>query len=336
MRSLREQVGVHQALRALSTAEEACSMLADYVFAAGDMMPSIYLEHDGRLRCIAQRGLWQVLDGLSGEAGVTGRTWATNTPIEIDSVTRSPEYLEAIPGVVAEICVPIVVAGRSVGALNVESLSPLPADTLSRMRTYAQLLGRRLAVIGFQSEVSSWQRSARASARIADLVFNRHHPGDTLRVICEAALHDSACLIRDAAETSQWAKRSDRLPTCSSVSRRASEHRSRVSSTESRRATARANRRDTASSVPSLSEPPALASVIVVPLARQQSPDRHDRSGQHPSPPDHPRRRRTPRAPRRATRGDAPEPHPAHLIAEGGGSVLGGGGLGVADGARPA
>jgi EAL domain-containing protein (putative c-di-GMP-specific phosphodiesterase class I)/putative methionine-R-sulfoxide reductase with GAF domain len=196
--SLRDQVGLGQALRAARTAEEACSLLADRVFAEGDMMPSIYLQHDDRLRCVAQRGLWQVLDGLAADAGVTGRTWATGAEVELASVTRSAEYLEAIPGVVAEICVPIVVEDRVVGALNVESLSPLPDGTLARMRTYSQLLARRLSVIGFQSEVSSWQRTARASARIADLVFNRFHPGDTLRVICEAALHDSACLIRGA------------------------------------------------------------------------------------------------------------------------------------------
>ena len=197
-RSLREQVGLREALRTARTAAEACSILADHVFAAGDMMPSIYLQHDDRLRCVAQRGLWQVLDGLSAEAGVTGRTWATGTEVELANVTRTPEYLEAIPGVVAEICVPIVVEERVVGALNVESVSPLPEGTLARMRTYAQLLARRLSVIGFQSEVSSWQRSARASARIADLVFNRHNPGDTLRVISQAALHDSVCLIRGA------------------------------------------------------------------------------------------------------------------------------------------
>ena len=296
-------------------------------------------EHLSRARRAAslhrERGLWQVLDGLTGEAGVTGRTWATNTPVEIDSVTRSPEYLEAIPGVVAEICVPIVVAGRSVGALNVESLSPLPTDTLARMRTYAQLLARRLAVIGFQSEVSSWQRSARASARIADLVFNRHNPGDTLRVICDAALHDSACLIRDAARDfavgEAFGPLADAflgLASRASLARGCCRQslvllqRGRSDGTQLRWYGVSQSRRRSLSDRGS--------------LAREQSPDRHNRSGQHPSPPHHPQRRRTPRAPRRTTRRDAPEPDRAHLIAVGGGSVLGGGGLGVADRARPA
>ncbi len=200
-RSPQRQVRLHESLRAARDAHEACTIVVDHIFGEGAMMPSLYLEHDGRLRCVAQRGLWQVLDGLSGEAGITGRTWATGSPITLPDVAASADYLEAIPGVVAEICVPIVVDGHAVGSLNVESLHPFPADTAAVMRTYAQLLAGQLAVVGYRREVSAWQRSARASAAIAELGTDDDALVDALHVICDAARLDSACLLRNTADT---------------------------------------------------------------------------------------------------------------------------------------
>jgi EAL domain-containing protein (putative c-di-GMP-specific phosphodiesterase class I)/putative methionine-R-sulfoxide reductase with GAF domain len=180
-------------------ATAACEAIVDHLFEQGQMMPSLYLERHGQLRCIAQRGLWQVLDGLSHAAGVTGRTWASNEPTVVARVADSPDYLEAIPGVVAEICVPIVIEGRAVGSLNVESLSPLPADTLARLRTCAQLLARRLAVVGHAAPDSAWQRTARASATISKLLLDEHTSTSALRAVREASRLDSVCLIRSGA-----------------------------------------------------------------------------------------------------------------------------------------
>jgi hypothetical protein len=170
--------------------------VVEHLFNAGQLMPSLYLERHGRLRCIAQRGLWQVLDGLSPAAGITGRTWAENEAVVVERVAEAPDYLEAIPGVVAEICVPIVIGERAVGSLNVESLSPLPADTLARLRTCAQLLARRLAVVGHRPSESAWQRTARASATISRLLLDEHTPRSALHAVREASALDSACLVR--------------------------------------------------------------------------------------------------------------------------------------------
>jgi EAL domain-containing protein (putative c-di-GMP-specific phosphodiesterase class I)/putative methionine-R-sulfoxide reductase with GAF domain len=197
---LPRQVRLHESLRGAHDAPEACAIVVDHIFGEGSMMPSLYLEHDGRLRCVAQRGLWQVLDGLSGDAGITGRTWATNTPVTIHDVAASPDYLEAIPGVVAEICVPIVVDGRAVGSLNVESLHPFPADAAARMRTYAQLLAGRLSVVGYRHDVSPWQRSTRASATLAEIGVNDNTVTDALRIICQASQQDSAGLLRNLGD----------------------------------------------------------------------------------------------------------------------------------------
>ncbi len=268
-------------------------------------MPSLYLEHDGRLRCVAQRGLWQVLDGLSGEAGITGRTWATGSPITLPDVAASADYLEAIPGVVAEICVPIVVDGHAVGSLNVESLHPFPADTAAVMRTYAQLLAGQLAVVGYRREVSAWQRSARASAAIAELgtdddalvdALARHMRRGPARLRVPLAQRRAYA---GRAGRVRTRRRSIRSPPCDrahvAVERRRPRlvvlHRGRGHGARIRRNRIPAQRRCTRGD-------PA-------PAAGQGRPGGNDRAGEHAPDPDHRRRCRAAGALGRPTRGDA-------------------------------
>ena len=214
----QRQVRLHEGLRSARDAQEACAIVVDHIFGEGSMMPSLYLEHDGRLRCVAQRGLWQVLDGLSGEAGITGRTWATSAPITVHDVASSPDYLEAIPGVVAEICVPIIVDGRAVGSLNVESLHPFPADAPASMRMYAQLLASRLAVVGYRNGVSSWQRSTRASAAMAELATGDNAAVEALGITCEAPASTPHACCAAATTPPSSTPRGDRSPPRSTVS----------------------------------------------------------------------------------------------------------------------
>ena len=68
-RKAEDRVRLRRDLNAATTAAAACEIVADHLFELGQMMPSLYLERHGQLRCVAQRGLWQVLDGLSHAAG---------------------------------------------------------------------------------------------------------------------------------------------------------------------------------------------------------------------------------------------------------------------------
>ena len=163
-------------------------------------MPSVYLERHGELRCTAQRGLWQILDGMSGSSGITGRTWKTGRPIVVPDVSRNPAYLEAIPGVTSEICVPITVGDRTVGALNVESLTPLPSGMLAQLERSAGLLAARLQVIGDHLEESSWDRTVRASVILSGIADTPQMSDLVLRCLRDASRMDSGALIMDGPD----------------------------------------------------------------------------------------------------------------------------------------
>ncbi len=182
-------------LQRAATSRQACAAVVEHLFRMGQIMPSAYLERHGELRCTAQRGLWQILDGMSGSAGITGRTWKTGRAIVVSDVSTDPDYLEAIPGVVSEICVPIRTGDRTVGALNVESLVPLPAGILATMERCAGLLAERLRVIGDHLEESSWDRTVRASVAISGIPDNAQMPGLVLRCLRDASAMDSGALI---------------------------------------------------------------------------------------------------------------------------------------------
>jgi EAL domain-containing protein (putative c-di-GMP-specific phosphodiesterase class I)/putative methionine-R-sulfoxide reductase with GAF domain len=189
------EIRLLEAIERAATSAQACSVLAGHLFRQGQIMPSVYLERHGELRCIAQRGLWQILDGMSAGAGITGRTWKTGRPIVVADVSKDPDYLEAIPGVVSEVCVPVTVGDKTIGALNVESLIPLPVGTLDQLQGYASLLARRLQAIGDHLEESSWDRAARASISISGVADTVRAPDRLVRCLREASRMDSAALI---------------------------------------------------------------------------------------------------------------------------------------------
>lgn len=154
-------------LAATTDARTACEVVVTSLVASGYPMPSIYLYRGGRLRCYAVRGYWQVFDGMPPTAGVIGRCFRTDKPVELRRVHESVDYLAAIPGVRVEVCVPLRIAGHVVGALNVETLDDLPADAADRLGEVADLLGERLRALGGVPQESGYQRLAVHAQRFA-------------------------------------------------------------------------------------------------------------------------------------------------------------------------
>ena len=140
-----------------------------------------------------------MLDGLGTFSGITGRTWASDEPIFVPDVSLSPDYLEAIPGVRSEACVPIRCEGRPVGALNVESLGTLEPSTLDLLERCARALSERLSVVGWGGQVTPWQGAAQASVTISELTLEHDAATQALAALCAAGGLDSGALIEAGA-----------------------------------------------------------------------------------------------------------------------------------------
>jgi EAL domain-containing protein (putative c-di-GMP-specific phosphodiesterase class I) len=194
--------GEDKLIAALDQAQDpqrACSVLVEHLFRQGQIMPSAYLERRHELRCIAQRGLWQILDGMGRAAGITGRTWTTGRPIVVPDVSINPDYLEAIPGVVSEMCVPILVGGRTIGALNVESLTPLPAGMLQQLERCAALLAGRLHALGHHTDESAWDRTVSASVAISGITDGPRAAERLVACLRDASQLDSVGLVMEGS-----------------------------------------------------------------------------------------------------------------------------------------
>lgn len=155
------------ALSGAASVPAACEFVVEHLLDVGLTLPSLYLERDGRLRCLAMRGYWQVFDGMPLDAGVLGATFRSGRPTEIRGVGDSECYLAVAPAVVDEVCVPIVTAGRVVGVLNVESTTGLPPDALAVLTQTAAVFAQRLLELGGVPVQSAAQWLARHSALIA-------------------------------------------------------------------------------------------------------------------------------------------------------------------------
>ncbi len=175
-------------------ARAACEATAEYLARTGELMPSVYLERGGILRCQAQRGLWQVLDGMPPEAGITGRTFRTGERVMLDDAAAADDYLEAIPGVVSEACEPIRVDDAVVGALNIESFATMGPDVLDELRDAATLLGERLRVIGWSVADTATRRLARHAATLADVTDRSELPRRLCEAVRDVSGMDSALL----------------------------------------------------------------------------------------------------------------------------------------------
>jgi diguanylate cyclase (GGDEF)-like protein len=155
-------------LASCTSAREACNAVAAHLFGFGSLMPSVYLQRGDVLRCVAQRGLWQVLDGMPPGVGITGQAFSKSASIFVPDVRQSPDYLEAIPGVISELCVPLFARGVTVGSLNVESYGALTDDAIAVVQSAAMQLGQRLEQLGTGDQESASQRLARHATHLAD------------------------------------------------------------------------------------------------------------------------------------------------------------------------
>lgn len=153
---------------AATSLPQACQSMVDDLHEDYEL-PSIYLLVDGRLRCQAARGYFQVVDGFTPSAGVIGRVVARGESLLLRDVQQDPTFIAAIPGLAAEACVPVRVDGQVIGAINVESTSSLPSGALEHLERAADVLGDVIVRLGGMPPVPLAQRLARIAVGLTSL-----------------------------------------------------------------------------------------------------------------------------------------------------------------------
>jgi PAS domain S-box-containing protein len=87
----------------------------------GYTLVSLYLLQDDVLVLQHQIGYDQVIEQVPITQGIMGRVARTGEPTLLKDTSTDPTFLEAIEGIVSEVCVPLFDQDRVVGVLNVES-----------------------------------------------------------------------------------------------------------------------------------------------------------------------------------------------------------------------
>jgi diguanylate cyclase (GGDEF)-like protein len=108
--------------------------------AVAGIMPSVFVLEHGRLWLVSQRGYAVVPDGIAVESGITGRAIRLGRAQLAPDVDSDPDYVAALPGVVAELAVPLRSPRTIVGVLNVESERALPDGAEDALRPLVRAL----------------------------------------------------------------------------------------------------------------------------------------------------------------------------------------------------
>jgi diguanylate cyclase (GGDEF)-like protein len=189
-----------RALGAARDHTEAAIAVCEHLHRWGQLMPSVYVERDGLLRCLAQRGYWQIMDGFPAGVGILSNVLITGERVVLHDISGSDDFLEAAPGLVAEIAVPLWVGGRVVGGLNVESLSPLTAEAEAEVERCASMLAARMEEVGLRSADSPLARLARTSKELAGLSDPADVREAVVRMACEVSGMSSGLLAERNAD----------------------------------------------------------------------------------------------------------------------------------------
>ena len=173
---------------------EACKVVCAALSNSTALLPSIYFERGGLLRCQCQQGYWQVLDGIPTTSGVMARGYRSGARVIVDDVTADPDFLAAVPFLRSEVVEPLKVGGRVIGCLNVESRQQVGGDDLARIHRAARLLSERLDQLGVVTEESALARLARSSKELSGLSDRLDIERAVVRLACEVSDMSSSAL----------------------------------------------------------------------------------------------------------------------------------------------
>ena len=181
-------------LDGVGTVKGASAAVVQLIAAHPGLMPSVYLERGGRLRCQAAEGYWQVFDGLPPGTGVIGATFTAGRPSIVRDISGANGYLEAVAGVRSEVCVPIRIGERVIGALNVESEGELTEQLVPALERCARHIAARIEELGGISKEKRSERLARHAVTLSGLVEREAILGRVVEAARDVAEMESAAI----------------------------------------------------------------------------------------------------------------------------------------------
>lgn len=179
-------------LGSLDTAADVASAVCEHVHALG-LLPSVYVERNGLLRCLAQRGYWQVMDGIPIGMGVVGRTFRSGEAQHIDTSTDE-EFIAAAPGLVAEVAIPISVDGVVRAVFSVEATRPIRPAEIHEVERISTELARAMQRVGVDDDVTALHALARANAELASAPDEATIAHAAVRMACTVSGTSSAMI----------------------------------------------------------------------------------------------------------------------------------------------
>lgn len=179
-------------LRPLETATEVTSAVCDHVDSLG-LLPSVYVERSGLLRCMAQRGYWQVMDGIPVGMGVLGRAYRRGRTEHVDT-SGDGEFIAAAPGLVAEVVVPVRVDGEVRAVFSVECTRPFEPGEVDEIERIGIELERALQRVGLDRSTTALHALARANAELASSQDEATVAHTAVRMACTVAGAGSAMI----------------------------------------------------------------------------------------------------------------------------------------------
>jgi diguanylate cyclase (GGDEF)-like protein len=179
-------------LDALDDAADVAVAVCEHVSQLG-LLPSVYVERNGLLRCLAQRGYWQVMDGIPVGMGVIGRTFRRGRGEHIE-VSDEDEFIAAAPGLAAEIATPIQVDGTVRAVFSVECTRSFQQAELHELERIGAELQRALQRVGIDGGTTALHSLARAQAELASSPDETTVAHTAVRMACTVAGTSSAMI----------------------------------------------------------------------------------------------------------------------------------------------
>jgi diguanylate cyclase (GGDEF)-like protein len=115
--------------------------------AVAGVMPSVFVLEHRRLWLIAQSGYAVVPDGLTVESGIIGRAVQQGRAQHVTDVRADPDYVQALPGVISELAIPLRAGRDVIGVLNIESERALPREAVEALGPLVRALSPPTAAL---------------------------------------------------------------------------------------------------------------------------------------------------------------------------------------------